>query len=106
MAWSMGWEPARRTSGAGWMAPYLGLTLNDPYVAVRYIGGRSLRQLPGFAAFDYDFLDTDDQLQAVHNTVVGQWARERNRRGTPRRDLHVDLPTLNRLASERDNSPV
>ena len=55
-AWSMGWEPARQTSGTSWMAVPLAMLLNDPYDTVRQITYRSLRTLPGFEGFAYDFL--------------------------------------------------
>jgi hypothetical protein len=56
-AWSMGWPEARQASGSDWMAPYLAQLLEDPYPAVRFIAHRSLTRLPGFADFEYDFLD-------------------------------------------------
>jgi hypothetical protein len=55
-AWSMGWAPARQVSGTGWMGAPLAMLLNDPYDAVRLIADRSLRSLPGFDGFQYDFL--------------------------------------------------
>ena len=57
MAWSFGWEPARKTSGEDWIPPYLITLLEDPYPTVRYIAYRSLRRLPGFADFEFDYLD-------------------------------------------------
>jgi hypothetical protein len=45
----MGWPAARAVSGEHWLAPFLAETLNDPYHVVRYIAGRSLRSLAGFA---------------------------------------------------------
>ena len=106
VAWSMGWEPAQQASGAEWMAPYLGLLLNDSYEALRYMGGRSLQSLPGFAKFPYDFLGSPEALSAVPNTVITTWARARQGSKTPRRDLHVDVTTVRRLLSERDDTPV
>ena len=38
------------------MVPHLAELMNDPYEAVRYIAYRSLRSLPGYAAFEYDYL--------------------------------------------------
>ena len=55
-AQAMGWAPAQEASGTDWMAPYLAQLLDDPYDAVRFIAGRSLRTLPGFEAFEYDFV--------------------------------------------------
>lgn len=56
-AWHMGWSPAQAISGSGWLAPFLGRTLQDPYDVVRYIAERSLRTLPGHADFEYDFVE-------------------------------------------------
>src|SRR5205823_2491003 len=54
VAWSMGWKPAQEVAGTSWMPPYLSLLLDDPYDAVRFIAGRSLRSLPAFAEFSSD----------------------------------------------------
>ena len=56
MAWHFGWEPARIASGSTWIAPYLSELLDDPYSAVRYIANRSIKTLPGFRAFDSDYV--------------------------------------------------
>ena len=58
VAWNMGWQPAQETSDTSWMVPHLAELLNDPYDAVRYIAYRSLRSLPQFANFEYDFSPT------------------------------------------------
>jgi len=55
-AWSMGWQPAQQASGTNWMTVPLAMLLNDPYDPVRQITYRSLRTLPGFEGFSYDFL--------------------------------------------------
>ena len=55
IAWHMGWEPARQTSGEKWLAPFLAQTLDDPYSAVRYIAHRSLKRLPGYQDLALDF---------------------------------------------------
>lgn len=59
VAWSMGWAPAQRASGRGWLAPYLAITLNDPYAAVRYAAWKSLRTLPGFEGFAFAYTADD-----------------------------------------------
>ncbi len=56
IAWHMGWEPARRTSGSNWMPRFLAETLVDPYSTVRYISGRSLKRFAGFEGFSYDYI--------------------------------------------------
>jgi hypothetical protein len=54
-AWSFGWPDAHQASGNNWQAPFLAQLLDDPYGAVRFIAHRSLKRLPGFGDFDYDF---------------------------------------------------
>jgi hypothetical protein len=73
MAWSMGWDAARQASGTDWMPAYLAPLLDDPYDAVRYIAQRSLKRLPGYAAFEYDFLGTAATRQAAAQRVMLQW---------------------------------
>jgi hypothetical protein len=55
-AWSYGWPDAQTASGNHWQAPLLGQLLDDPVDPVRIIAHRSLKRLPGFGEFDYDFL--------------------------------------------------
>jgi hypothetical protein len=55
-AWHIGWRPAQQVSGADWLAPFTAQLLADPYGVVRYVAARSLRTLPGFNDFQFDFL--------------------------------------------------
>jgi hypothetical protein len=71
-AWSMGWPPAQQASGTAWMAAPLATVLNDPYDAVRLIAGRSLRTLPGFGSFEFDFLAPPAERVAVTLRALGQ----------------------------------
>ncbi len=64
-AWSMGWSAAQAASGSAWMAPFLIELLNDEYAAVRYIAYRSLRQIKGFAGFQYDYLGSEESRWAA-----------------------------------------
>lgn len=53
---AMGWNDAQTASGgANWLAPYLAQLMDDPYPAVRYIAHRSLRTLPEYKTFPFDF---------------------------------------------------
>jgi hypothetical protein len=112
-AWSMGWEPARATSGTSWMALPLAMLLNDPYDAVRYIAYRSLESLPGFDGFQYDFLAPPAERTAATLRALEHWPRTLrsfDRRtdsallldpaGAPRMDVIV------RLGLERNDRPV
>ena len=73
MAWSMGWPAAREISKSGWMAPYLAQLLDDPYEAVRLMAHRSLRTLPGYEDFDYDFLAPPTERAAARLRALELW---------------------------------
>jgi hypothetical protein len=74
LAWHFGWEPARRASGEEWIAPYLALSMQDEYPAVRYIAARSLKRLPGFADFQYDYVATDHLNEAARD-IFSRWSK-------------------------------
>jgi hypothetical protein len=112
-AQAMGWAPAQHASGTNWMAPYLALLLNDPYDAVRYITGRSLRSLPGYEDFSYDFVAAPDARLAARRRALERWRDLRPSQGR-RTDPQLLFTTgatfvettINRLIAERDNRRV
>jgi hypothetical protein len=75
MAWSFGWEEGLAVSGNHWQAPYLAQLLEDRYDAVRFIAERSLRRLPGFHDFEYDFVGPPEQRAAAHQRALRIWDR-------------------------------
>jgi hypothetical protein len=110
MAWSYGWEPAREASGTEWMAPYLAQLLEDPYPAVRWIAHSSLETLPGFGAFEYDFLGPPGDLRRAQRRALERWETAGTPK-TPRPAALVDEDGLRRevfarLLAERDDRPV
>ncbi len=72
-AWHFGWEPAQKTSGTHWMAPFLSQSLADAYGPVRFVGARSLRTLPGYVDFKYDFLAGAVQWSNAVRMAVQRW---------------------------------
>ena len=112
VAWSMGWQPAQQTSGVGWMGPYLAELLEDPYDAVRLISSRSLRTLPGFADFDYDFVAPPRQQFADAVKALTLWRRAPrvNERTAPAllisSDGNLNMDVVRRLLRQRDARPV
>lgn len=76
-ACAMQWPPARKISGKSWMAPFLAELLDDPYDAVRYVAGRSLKSLSGFEDFEYDFVSLPTQRRAARRKAVALWTRRR-----------------------------
>jgi hypothetical protein len=73
VAWHFGWEPARNTSGESWFAPHLGQLLEDPYSAVRYVAQRSLKRLPGFADFTYDYIEPAAKRATSRERALDVW---------------------------------
>ncbi len=113
IAWHMGWEPAKKTSGADWLPPYLAQLLEDPYSAVRYIAGRSLRVFPQFKDVAFDFTSSVAEAKRAHDDVVVRWASESGGRfERPRPELLIqsqarlmDAP-FNQLLQQRDNTSM
>jgi predicted CXXCH cytochrome family protein len=113
IAWSMGWPPARKTSGEEWLAPYLGQLLEDPYPAVRYIAGRSLRRLPEFKDLTCDFIGSPNQCAAAHQQALAIWQQGKSLQPAPARrqllmgpNLSLDQKTFHRLLRQRDDHPM
>ncbi len=112
-AWSMGWAPAQRVSGTGWMGVPLAMLLNDPYQPVRFIAQRSLRSLPGFDGLQYDFLAPASSRLATTMRALELWPRTLrpgdrrtdaalllDARGAPRMDAII------KLGLQRNDRPV
>ena len=72
-AWTMGWEDARTATGEKWLPAYLGVLLDDPYPAVRYIAARSLHRLSGYEEFAFDFVGTTEERAAARQRLDEMW---------------------------------
>lgn len=111
-AWHFGWPPAQQVSGADWLAPFQARLLTDPYGVVRYISARSLRTLPGFKGFEYDFLATETELQQQVRRAVGQWRNGPSVTNRARGEILLDAhgrvleEHVQQLLSERDDRTV
>jgi hypothetical protein len=123
-AWHLGWKPALEISGTDWQAPYLAALLDDPYLAVRFMARRSLRKLPGFDGYQYDFLGPDADVAAAVDRALTIWRSGISTRNTsqspdqsapPLQFTHrvllsadgtLDQTKFNRLKSARDDKPV
>ena len=105
-AWSMGWSAARGASGSDWMAPYLIELLGDEYSAVRYIAYHSLREISGFADFEYDYVGTEEARFAAQREALARLARA-HESAAARAELlfdadgHFARGELERLMAER-----
>ena len=109
-AQAMGWTPAQAASGTDWMLPHLAQLLDDPYDAVRFIAGRTLRTLPEFQSFEYDFAAAPDHRRDAQRRVMTVFARARGRLprpGDPRLlltpDADVNVSATLALLKQRNN---
>ena len=88
VGWHMGWSPAQQASETNWMAPYLAELLTDSYDVVRFIGYHSLKELPQFSEFDYDFVGSEQTQQQGRDRVLRLW-NESSNRPKPSRELFI-----------------
>ncbi|HKU39652.1 MAG TPA: multiheme c-type cytochrome [Polyangiales bacterium] len=72
IAWAAGWAPAASASPRADLPALLGVLMDDPYDAVRYVAERSLRALPGVdtAQLDYDFVQPPERRAPVAARVA------------------------------------
>ena len=113
IAQAMGWAPAQQISGTNWLPPYLAVLLDDPYDAVRLIAYRSLRSLPGFDGFAFDFVAPPDRRGAMQRRALELWRDTRRQQGrrtdpellfTPEGSFIAEK--VDRLVNQRNNRPV
>lgn len=113
IAWHMGWESAREASGEEWLAPFLAQLLRDPYSAVRFVASRSLRCLPGFGQFPYEYDVSPALRDAAVDRALELWKQHGadlpDRAGVslllePQRQVRFDV--LEDLLRRRDDRPV
>jgi hypothetical protein len=95
------------------MAPYVALLLNDSYDAVRYIAYRSLKTLPAYENFAFDFVGPAPERGARQRQALGIWRDARGqqgRRGDATLLFNADgtfiADRIDRLTNQRDNRPV
>jgi hypothetical protein len=112
-AWHLGWNPARETAGAGWMAPVLGALLDDPYAAVRCLAERSLRLDPGLVPPNYDFVAEPESRASGAAQVWQRWLASRSATASIPEPLSGTLTTaadianrLQPLLETRDHRPM
>jgi predicted CXXCH cytochrome family protein len=110
IAWHMGWEPARQASGQGWLAPFLAQLLADPYGTVRYIAYGSLKRLPAFHDFGYDFVSPETERARARERALDTWshmpAKAVDRTGPEvliGRDGALQTALVERLRGQRDD---
>lgn len=114
-AWHMGWNAAHEASGKRWLAPYLATLLTDPYASVRSIAYTSLRKLPGYGDFEYDFIGAgaNEEHHRARLRAMDIWRQQPASATDPTGaavliDPRKGLQTvrLQRLLSQRDDTPI
>ena len=65
------------TSGRDWLTPYLAELLRDPYAVVRLIASRSMRRLPGFEDFSYDYIGPEADRHRARESALELWGASR-----------------------------
>lgn len=112
LAWHFGWEPARQAAGEGWLAPHLGVLLDDPYAAVRNIAHASLRRLPGFQDFAFDPVVVPGTRLPAVDGVWSRWPPAASGESSDaalrllKPDGTVDVAGLRALVGQRDDRPI
>lgn len=78
ITWHLSWEPALRASGvaqgAGWTEPILGMSLDDPYAAIRCLADRSLRKSGSSTPPGYDYTQTLESRPSARDAIWTRWA--------------------------------
>jgi hypothetical protein len=113
LAWGMGWKPAQEVSGGDWLYPYLINALTDSYAAVRFDAWKSLRTLPEFENFSYNYTDEESALMSNAGRGLDYWSRKVRKptavfppatalgpQGWP------DMEIFKRLRSQRDEKRI
>ena len=109
---AMAWPPAQQASGAEWMAPFVAQLLDDPYDAVRFGAARSMKTLPGFGGFTFDFVEPSPARRRAQLRSMATWDRTRPRPGGAAPELlqspsgGVDIPRVLALLKQRNNRPM
>ncbi len=71
--WHFGWKPARQASGTRWMPPYLAELLVDTYDVVRFNGYHSLKAIPEFSDFQFDYVGSRTSRQNGRARALRIW---------------------------------
>ena len=112
IAWSMGWSPATKASGHFWKAPYLITLLDDPYAVVRYAAHKSLKRIPAFGDFKFDYVGSDEDRRAAVTEAWAIWNSLPQQTEHPRAEVlfddsgHLLREKFDDLLKQRNNRPV
>ena len=111
LAWHLGWDAAQEASGGTWTAAYLAQLLTDSYSATRQVAYRSILTLPGFEAFEYNYLAPRAELVQKATDATEHWLGL----GGPAQarphlliaeNREIEVNEWLRLLTERDERPL
>ncbi len=97
-AWQYGWAGAQAATRVQEAVPLLVAALADPYSAVRFVAGRSLRHID--AAYAFDYLAPPDERARQADAILRRW------RAQPGHDDAPLAPLVERLRQQRDDTGV
>jgi len=112
VVWHMGWEPARKASGADWMPLVLLQRLTDPYPAVRFMAKRVLKLHSTIDVAEYDWIGRTSERMKVAARAFRGWVQHHNRAMPPApgqvigEPMPVKRADFDRLLSDRDDKKV
>jgi predicted CXXCH cytochrome family protein len=110
IAWHMGWQPARDVSKTDWLPPYLAALMQDPYSAVRFVAGRSLKRISDYANLDFDFTADGETLHRSAERVLETWRKKSHPGDNPSlllvKDGQLSEPVFSKLLESRNNRVV
>jgi len=112
IAQAMAWPPAQQASGTDWMAPHLTQLLDDPYDAVRFSAARTMRGMPGFGGFTFDFVSPPQVRRQAQLRSMSTWDRNRPKPGRAAAELlqtptgEVDIPRILALLKQSNNKAM
>ena len=111
-AWTLGWKVGHTASGDDWQAVALSHLLNDPYPAVRCVAYNSLRKLPAYETFEYDFVGSKSTFPSDVDRALQNWPGAKPRAESSRRALLLTSEgrpndaAIRSLIKRRDNRPI
>lgn len=110
---AMGDRAAQSAAGDGWQAPLLIELLDDPYAVVRRMAFKSLRTLPGFSDYAFDFVESDQtsRIAEARQRWLSQLRASPAQRKAKSLVLRLssgqlDEKRLRQLEDRRDDTPV
>ncbi|WP_168565444.1 multiheme c-type cytochrome [Crateriforma spongiae] len=117
-AWTLGWDQAQAASGKRWTVPFLTQLLRDPYDVVRFSAYRSLKTVPGFEDFQFEFMSDADSINESAKAALRRWEAMTDRESevavdtdTPsavlwKQDGAFDRQAFDELLQQRDDTPM